>query len=105
MKKIIENAPEVAESFFNMTNKITQYGSEIEIKNKELILVGMFVAAGGYNGVKTHAGRALEAGSSQKEIISAILYAIPVVGISKVNIALEEVIKLFSNIGGADADN
>jgi len=96
MKKIIEHAPEVAKSFFNLTETITQHSNSIDRKTKELILIGIFTAAGGYKGIGTHAQRALEAGATQEEIISSILFAIPVVGISKVNLSLEEVFKIQS---------
>lgn len=93
MKRIIENAPEVAKSFFDLTDTITKHGNTIDAKTKELILIGMFTAAGGYKGIGTHAMRAIESGATKEEIISTILYAIPVVGISKVNISLEEIFK------------
>lgn len=93
MKEIIKNAPYVADSFFNLTTAITDYGTKYKIdsKVKELILVAAFTVTGGYTGVVTHTKRALEAGCTKEEVIAAILYTIPVCGISKVNLAMERV--------------
>lgn len=97
MKKIIENAPKVAENFFDLTKKITEYGDEngIDSKTKELILIATFSAIGGGKGIETHVKRAVQAGAIKEEVIASVLYTLPVIGISKVTVALEEILKFF----------
>lgn len=96
MKKIYENAPQIAKEFFALTEVITEYGNDngINSKIKELLLVGMFTAADGYRGIETHTKRAIQAGATKEELIATILYAIPVVGISKVNMALQKALEV-----------
>ncbi len=99
MKKIIENAPEVANAFFELTNTITLHNEKFDPKIKELILIGMFIAAGEYKGVKTHMERAICAGATRDELIGVALYAIPVVGVGKVNKALDEMYEVLLEKG------
>lgn len=89
MRNIIKEAPEVAKAFFLLTEEITKY-SNIDLKVKELVLIGIFTASGGIRGVGTHIERAIKNGATKEEVYGAILLALPVVGISNVNIAVEK---------------
>lgn len=87
MKNIIEKAPKVANAFWNLTKEITEV-YEGDLKNKELILVGMFAVSGMFSGLETHIQRAVKEGASEDEIVSTILLGIPVVGICRINQAI-----------------
>jgi alkylhydroperoxidase/carboxymuconolactone decarboxylase family protein YurZ len=89
MEVMINEAKNVADAFFNLTGSITDY-IPFDLKTKELILVGIFTANDGIRGIGTHVRRAIENGATKEEIIGAILLALPVVGISKVNKCLAE---------------
>lgn len=92
MKKLIEEAPEVAKSFFSLTESVTDYG-EFDKKIKELIILGIFTGTGAMRGLGTHVERAIKAGATKKEIIGAILLALPICGISNVNMAVEKALE------------
>jgi alkylhydroperoxidase/carboxymuconolactone decarboxylase family protein YurZ len=97
MKNIEINAPQILESFRNLTKSIDNY-SPIDIKTKELILIGIFTAKSAVRGIKTHTELALKHGNTKEEIISSIMYALPIVGITSVTIALEEALNTIDNI-------
>lgn len=92
MKNIKNEAPKVVEAFRNLTNAIDEY-STVNKKTKELILLGIFTADKAAKGIETHTRLALENGATRQEIISAILYALPVVGIPSVTMALNNALK------------
>lgn len=93
MDEIYEFNPEIVKSFFALTEKIT---NEIEFDNKykELILIGIFTANRGLNGLKTHIKRAVSEGATHSEIYHTILLSLPVVGIIDVNLAFKEAKKI-----------
>lgn len=91
MDKLIKEAPQVADAFFAMTKSIRE-SSALETKVNELVLIGVFTASRSLRGLKTHTERALQAGATRGEIISAVYLALPVCGIASVNMALNEVI-------------
>lgn len=93
MQSIIKEAPEVAKAFFSLTENITAY-SAVDLKVKELILIGIFTASGGFRGVQTHVERALEHGAAKEEILSAILLGLPVIGVPNVNLAMEKALEI-----------
>ena len=88
MKNIVDNAPEVSDAFFHLAAKVTDYAAFDE-KTKELVLLGVFTGNGGVRGIRTHTERAYQAGAVKKDIVGAILLALPVVGISNVTLSLE----------------
>lgn len=88
MKHLIAEAPGVADAFFNLTAQIRAH-SRLGKKQNELVLMGIFTASRALKGIVTHVQRALEAGATKEEIISAIVLALPVVGIGGVNQALD----------------
>lgn len=89
MKILINEASGVADAFFAMTKSIREH-SCLSAKNNELILIGIFTAHRSLTGIHTHVERALKAGVTKEEIISAIVLALPVAGIASVNMALEK---------------
>lgn len=89
MKNLINEAPGVADAFFNLTDAIRSY-SVLPIKYNELVLIGVFAASRSLKGILTHVERAIKAGAEKNEIISAIILALPVVGIGSVNMAIDE---------------
>ncbi|PRX23128.1 alkylhydroperoxidase/carboxymuconolactone decarboxylase family protein YurZ [Orenia metallireducens] len=97
MQKMIQEVPRVTDSFFKLTEEITQY-SQLDKKTKELILIGIFVAEGSKRGLKTHVERALTEGASKNEVISAIIFALPVMGISKVNTSIEVALEVLGEL-------
>ena len=88
MKNIIAHAPQVADAFFAFTRAIRE-SSALDPKTMELVLVGIFAAHRGLRGIGTHVERAAAAGASRAEILSAIMLAIPVVGITNVTLAVD----------------
>ena len=96
MKNLINEAPKVAEAFFNLTAAIRE-SSVLGTKTNELVLIGVFTASRSLKGIKTHVDRALQAGATQDEIVSAIYLALPVCGIGSVNAALDEAMLAIKN--------
>jgi alkylhydroperoxidase/carboxymuconolactone decarboxylase family protein YurZ len=91
MKNMMKEAPEVAQSFFDLAKSAREY-SPLGMKTNELIILGIFAAHRGLRGIGTHVERAMEEGATKKEIIAAILLALPIVGITDTNLALDEAI-------------
>lgn len=87
MKHLIEQAPGVADSFFNLTASIREHCT-LTPRERELVLLGVLTANRAPRGIVTHVERAIESGASKDEIISAITLALPVSGIVSVNEAL-----------------
>ena len=94
MDEIKEFNPEVVKAFFALTEEIT---NEIDFsqREKELILIAMFLVNRGISGLNTHLHRALSAGASEEEFYHTILLGLPVVGITDVNLAFKEATKIF----------
>ena len=88
MERLLKEAPNVGDAFFKLTGAITDYFSG-DLKTKEIILIGVYTAEGAVRGLKTHVKRAIDNKATKKEILGSILLALPVVGISKVNRAIE----------------
>lgn len=89
MKNLIKEAPNVAQGFFDLAKSVKQY-SPLDEKTNELIIIGIFAAHRGITGIGTHVQRAMEEGATKEEIIAAILLALPIVGITDVNLALDK---------------
>lgn len=88
MKNLIAEAPKVAEAFFNLTAEIRAHCT-LTPRERELILIGIFAASKATKGITTHVERALEAGATKEEIVSAVVLALPVAGIPAVNSGLD----------------
>lgn len=93
MKNIINEAPGVHKAFRSLTSELDKQ-STIDLKTKELILIAVFTAIRGLRGIDTHVGLALTNGATKNEIISTILYAIPIVGITNVTLTLEKALEI-----------
>ncbi|OKH25851.1 carboxymuconolactone decarboxylase family protein [Chroogloeocystis siderophila] len=89
MKNMMQEAPDVAQSFFDLAKSVKQY-SPLDEKVNELIIIGIFSAHRGLRGINTHVERAIAAGATKEEVIAAILLALPIVGITDVNMALDQ---------------
>lgn len=101
MQNLINEAPKVAESFFNLTSSIRSY-SVLPPKINELVLIGSFTACNALKGIATHVERALEHEATKEEIISAIVLALPVVGIPSVNIAIDKALEIIAKYQSKD---
>jgi alkylhydroperoxidase/carboxymuconolactone decarboxylase family protein YurZ len=88
MKNLIKEAPNVAQSFFDLAKSAKQY-SPLDEKTNELIIIGIFVTHRGLRGLNTHIERAMEEGATKEEVIAAILLALPIIGIADTNLALD----------------
>jgi len=92
MKNLIKEAPNVAQGFFDLAKSVKQY-SALDEKTNELIIIGIFAAHRGITGIGTHVQRAMDEGATKEEVIAAILLALPIVGITDVNLALDKAIE------------
>ncbi len=92
MKHLIKEAPGVAQGFFDLAKSVNQY-SPLDKKTNELIIIGIFAAHRGITGIGTHVQRAIDEGATKEEIIAAILLALPIVGITDVNLAMEKAVE------------
>ena len=97
MKNMMKEAPSVAQGFFDLAKSVKQY-STLDEKTNELIIVGIFAAHRGLTGIGTHVQRAMEYGATKEEIIAAILLALPIVGITDVNLALDKAIEVMDTL-------
>jgi len=93
MQKMMDEAPQVAERFFDMTKAIREHCSLSE-KHAELVILGALVAVGGLRGLETHVRRACAAGASRADVLSSVLLTMPVVGITKANGAFEKALEV-----------
>jgi 4-carboxymuconolactone decarboxylase len=89
MKNMMKEAPAVAQSFFDLAKSAREY-SPLDMKTNELIILGIFTAHRGLRGIHTHVERAMESGATKEEVIAAVLLALPIVGITDTNLALDE---------------
>lgn len=92
MKNMIKEAPSVAQGFFDLTKSVKQY-SPLDEKTNELIILGIFAAQRGLRGINTHVDRAMDEGATKEEVISAVLLALPIIGITDTNLALDQVVE------------
>lgn len=103
MKNMMQEAPNVAQGFFDLAKSVKQY-STLDEKVNELIIIGVFTAHRGLRGINTHVERAMAAGATKQEIISAILLALPIVGITDVNLALDQAMEIIETITPAQKE-
>lgn len=96
MENIRKVAPGVIEGFREFTNSIDEY-SPLELKYKELILIGIMTANKSMRGVSTHTKICLDAGGTKEEVLSAVLYATPIVGITSVTLAFTQALSVIEN--------
>lgn len=99
MQNIIKEAPGIAKGFRTLTESIDEFSS-VDLKTKELILLGIFTANRALRGIDTHVRLALEYGANKNEIISAIMYAMPIVGIASVTLCLEKALEIIEEVTG-----
>lgn len=91
MKNMIKNAPNVAQGFFDLAKSVRDY-SPLDQRTNELIILGIFAAHRGLRGIDTHVERAMEGGATREEIIASVLLALPIVGITDTNLALDQAV-------------
>ena len=92
MKNLIKEAPNVAQGFFDLAKSVKQY-SPLDEKTNELIIIGIFAAHRGITGIGTHVQRAMEEGATKEEVMAAILLALPIVGITDTNLAIDKAVE------------
>ena len=92
MKNLIKEAPNVAQGFFDLAKSVKQY-SPLDEKTNELISIGIFAAHRGITGIGTHVQRAMEEGATKEEVMAAILLALPIVGITDTNLAIDKAVE------------
>lgn len=97
MQHLIKQAPTVAQGFFELAKSVTQY-SPLDEKTNELIIIGVFVAHGGMRGINTHVERAMEMGATKEEVIAAVLLALPIIGISDTNLAMDQTMETINRV-------
>lgn len=97
MKNLIKEAPNVAQGFFDLAKSVKQY-SPLDEKTNELIIIGIFAAHRGITGIGTHVQRAMEEGATKEEIIAAILLALPIVGITDTNLAIDKAVETMDSM-------
>lgn len=97
MKNMMKEAPAVAQSFFDLAKSVKQY-SPLDEKTNELIILGVFTAARGLRGIDTHVERALNEGATKEEIIAAVLLALPIIGITDTNLALDQTVEAIDTV-------
>lgn len=102
MKHLIDNAPGIADAFFDMTAAIRAH-CPLTARERELVLLGILTANRAPRGIVTHVERALESGATKEEIISAITLAIPLSGIAVVNTALDVALETIEKIQSKSA--
>lgn len=99
MKNIMEKAPGIIEGFRRLTSSIDDYSS-MELKMKELVLIGMMTATRSLRGIDTHVEICKKAGGTENEILASILYAIPICGIPTVTLAFERALEVLKRLEG-----
>lgn len=104
MKNLIKEAPSVAQSFFDLAKSVNEY-SPLDKRTNELIIIGIFVAHRGLRGLNTHIERAMEVGATKEEIIAAILLALPIIGITDTNLAIDQAAETMNKIEAQMAGN
>lgn len=97
MKNMMKEAPAVAQGFFDLAKSVKQY-SPLDEKTNELIILGIFAAHRGLRGIDTHVERAMNEGATKEEIIASILLALPIVGITDTNLALDQAVEAIETI-------
>jgi 4-carboxymuconolactone decarboxylase len=97
MKNMMKEAPAVAQSFFDLAKSVKQY-SPLDEKTNELIILGVFTAARGLRGIDTHVERAMNEGATKEEIIAAVLLALPIIGITDTNLALDQTVEAIDTV-------
>lgn len=101
MKNLMREAGPVAEAFRAMTKAIDDT-SPLDLRTKELILLGIFTAKRALRGIDTHVRIATQSGATRREIVAAIVYALPIVGITDVTLALGKALDVIGEISESD---
>lgn len=104
MKNLIKEAPNVAQGFFDLAKSVHEY-SPLDEKTNELIIIGIFVAHRGLRGLNTHIERAMAEGATKEEVIAAILLALPIIGITDTNLAMDQAAETIARFEAQMAPN
>jgi AhpD family alkylhydroperoxidase len=89
----MSEAPEHAKAWMAAVRELDQ-ASALDKKTEELIHIALLAATRLTTGLPFHVQRAKEAGASKKEVVSAILVGLPVVG-NAVTQALPEALEAY----------
>lgn len=78
-KTLREQYPEIVDTY-QKVGELCANAGPIDAKNRHLVQLGIAVGCSSRGAVRSHARRALEAGATQKEVVQAVLLAMPIVG-------------------------
>jgi 4-carboxymuconolactone decarboxylase len=78
-RKFLDDFPQVGQSYRSLSESVAQAGP-LDVKTRELIKIGISLAAKQEGAVHSHVRKAAEAGASPEEIRHAILQATTTVG-------------------------
>jgi alkylhydroperoxidase/carboxymuconolactone decarboxylase family protein YurZ len=74
-----EQYPEIVDTY-QKVGELCANAGPIDDKNRHLVQLGIAVGCSSRGAVRSHARRALEAGATEKEIVQAVLLAMPIIG-------------------------
>jgi len=75
----LETYPDVGEAYSSLGKAVAEAGP-LDAKTRELIKLGISVAAGLEGGTHSHARKALEAGATPEELKHAVLQSLTTIG-------------------------
>jgi alkylhydroperoxidase/carboxymuconolactone decarboxylase family protein YurZ len=89
MSTLKDHFPEVMDGYYEMIGRIDKrLDSQIDVKNREFILVAVGIATGNENVIRFHAKRSMENGATRDELKSIALAPLPIIGITNCNKAI-----------------
>jgi 4-carboxymuconolactone decarboxylase len=71
--------PDIVDSY-QKVGELCANAGPINEKNRHLIQLGIAIGVSSRGAVRSHARRALEAGATEKEVVQAVLLAMPIIG-------------------------
>ena len=98
-KKLREQYPEIVDTYQKLGELCAKAGP-IDDKNRHLVQLGTAVGASSKGAVRSHARRALAAGATEKEVVQAVLLAMPIIGFPATVGAYEWIRSVVTNESG-----
>ena len=96
MELFKKEAPEVAEAFNNLIQKLMQTDG-LDQKTKQLIYIGIKASLGDAESIRWHAPMAKKAGATREEVRDAVLISLTVSGIKGVSSCLAVALETFDD--------
>ena len=78
-KTLRQQYPEIVDTY-QKVGELCANAGPIDTKSRHLIQLGIAVGSSSKGAVRSHARRALEAGATEKEVVQAVLLAMPIIG-------------------------